>query len=258
MSTNRRDKHHAGRGYWLYGRHPVIHALNNSDRELIELLLTESSKQFFEESGMSPAKLKVPYRIVSNESIQMLLPYGTTHQGVALHTKPLEARYLKEVLLGINSQGKNGRSLLLICDQITDPHNFGAIIRSAAAFGVDALVVPERNQALESASVAKAACGMLEVVPIATVVNIADAMRTLKDAGYWTIGLDANASDDLHVAQKFDKIALVLGAEGEGMRRLTIKNCDLLVKIPMNKRAESLNVSAATAVALYALAKDNI
>ena len=142
-------------------------------------------------------------------------------------------------------------------DQITDPHNVGAILRSAAAFDVGAVIATDRNAPTESGVMAKAASGALEVVPLITVTNLVQAIEKIKKAGYWIAGMDGNAKQTIAEAKLDRKTALVLGAEGSGLRRLTAEHCDYLVKLPMSGRIESLNVSNAAAVALYELYRRN-
>ncbi|MDX2083078.1 MAG: 23S rRNA (guanosine(2251)-2'-O)-methyltransferase RlmB, partial [Rickettsiales bacterium] len=157
-----------------------------------------------------------------------------------------------EVINSINSLGKQ-KSIVVLLDQVTDPHNVGAIMRNAAAFSVDAVITTEHHAASESASMAKAASGAMDIVPFVRVGNLAETMNILKEHGYWCIGMDMLARVDVKTASMYDKIALVMGSEGKGMRRLTREHCDLLVKLEISEKMESLNVANAAAVALYIL-----
>jgi 23S rRNA (guanosine2251-2'-O)-methyltransferase len=172
-----------------------------------------------------------------------LLGSESVHQGIAALVMPLEQFILDEML------EKEG--VLLILDQVSDPHNVGAILRSAAAFDAIGIIAPKDNSAPETATMAKAASGALDLVPRITVTNLASAMRELKDAGWWIIGLDGIATRTLGDIKFGKKTVLVLGAEGKGMRRLTAESCDELAKLPISPRMESLNVSNAAALALY-------
>lgn len=187
---------------------------------------------------------------VSQQELNNLLP-GAVHQGVAIRVLPIEKLHL-DWLLHLQ---KKGRSIVLILDQITDPHNVGAILRTAAAFNVDAVIMTNRNSVRESGVVAKAAAGALESVPIIEVANLVEAIKSLKKVNYWIFGMDGGAAEHVSVLADYDKVAIVLGSEGEGMRNLVTKNCDLIVKIPMSEKMESLNVSNACAIALFSAIK---
>ena len=144
---------------------------------------------------------------------------------------------------------------LLILDQVTDPQNIGAIIRSCAAFETLGLVVQDKNSPLESGAMDKAAAGTIEFVPVARVTNLSRAIETLKDNGFWVMGMDGYADTTIDKINKSGKIAIVMGSEGKGMRRLVQENCDSSVKLPISSNVESLNVSTAAAIALYELSK---
>ena len=165
----------------------------------------------------------------------------------AIETAPLPGPTLTELLA---RTGQN--ACLLLLDQVTDPQNVGAILRASAAFGADGIVVPGRHTAPQTATLAKAASGALDVVPMTSVTNLARAIGQLQDAGFWVIGLDAAAPDALGAAVRADRLAFVLGAEGAGLRRLTRDRCDLLACLPTRPGMIHLNVAHAAAVALYA------
>jgi len=188
------------------------------------------------------------------EAISKLVPPGAVHQGIALLCEPLNAIYLEQTLKNLPA----GQRLVVVLDQITDPHNEGAILRTAAAFGVDAIIVQNRHAAPESGALAKAASGALDIVPRISVVNIT---RTLKDLGqmnFWRIALTGDAEQNLKQVARKGNIAIVLGAEGAGIRRLVRKTCDVSAAIPMNGTMASLNVSNAAAIALYELGRTKI
>jgi len=225
---------------WLYGHHAVVAALQNPNREKIQLKMTKES--------VLPDKIigKTNAGIVSRQEIDSLTGQNAVHQGLALQVKPLPQKTLDEVLQKIPD-----KAVILILDQVTDPHNIGAILRSAAAFDAVAVVIPDAGAPEESAVLAKSACGALEIVPLVRVTNLARAMQQLKDEGFWCLGLDGYAKEYISDKKLPARTAFVLGSEGEGMRRLTAEKCDYTIKLPMSDKMESLNVSNAAAVALY-------
>lgn len=180
--------------------------------------------------------------------IEAVLPAGAVHQGIALRVGPLAPVMLSETL-----DGGGSRRVAVALDRINDPHNLGAIVRSAAAFGACAVIVTERHAPPTSGVVAKAASGALEVVPLVRVTNFARAIGELQQAGFWVMGLDPRAAAPLAGAAPEGDVAIVLGAEGRGLRRLTAERCDTLCRLPTAPSADSLNVSNAAAVALYEL-----
>ena len=186
--------------------------------------------------------------IVTRDDIERVLPGGAVHQGVALEADPLPQIGLDDLLASVS---QSERAVIVVLDRVSDPRNVGAIMRSAAAFGARAIIAPERHAAEPTGALAKAASGALETVPLIRVVNLSRAMEKLKAAGLWCIGLDADAATDIGDADLTGRIALVLGAEGAGLRRLTRDHCDLTVRLPMDGNVPSLNVSNAAAIALY-------
>jgi 23S rRNA (guanosine2251-2'-O)-methyltransferase len=177
-----------------------------------------------------------------------MVPSDAPHQGVVIEVEPLEDIWLADLLAEAPE-----RAVLLVLDQVTDPHNVGAILRSAAAFGAIGIVTQDRHAPPESGALAKAASGALERVPWARVVNLARALEEIAEAGFWRIGLAGEATTELKDALGPQRVALVLGAEGEGMRQNTAAHCDELARLPISPKVESLNVSNAAAIALYAV-----
>ena len=175
-----------------------------------------------------------------------VIPRDAPHQGMVADVDPLPDIWLSEIL-----DQQTDRPLLLL-DQVTDPHNVGAILRSAAAFDAAAIITQDRHAPPESGVVAKSASGALEIVPWIRVVNLSRALDDIAAAGYWRIGLDGDAADELETAMGTGKMALVMGAEGEGLRQNVAAHCDTLARLPMSSKMESLNVSNAAAIALYA------
>ncbi len=231
--------------FWLYGTHAVAAALANPARRHRRLVATEQALQRL--TRTLPEGLPVKPECATWEAISRLLPPGAVHQGLALLVDPLSPPPLAEALAA--SAGP-----VIVLDQVTDPRNVGAVLRSAAAFGAAAVIVPDRHAPGESGAMARAAAGALDRLPLLRAVNLARTLAALKEAGLWVVGLEATAERTLASAGLADRrLALVLGAEDEGMRRLTREGCDLLVRLPQTRAVESLNVSVAAAVALYAV-----
>ncbi|MCX8132617.1 MAG: RNA methyltransferase [Roseococcus sp.] len=238
----------AAEGVWLHGLHPVAAALANPARRLRRLLVTEEAARALAERVPAPWRIKP--EPVPRERFATFLPADAVHQGAALLVEPLSPPPVEKLLA--DSTGP-----VVVLDQVTDPRNVGAILRSAAAFGAAALVMQDRHAPPETGALARAASGALELVPILREVNLARAIAALKKAGFWVVGLEA--SGPVTLAQSGlagRRVALVLGAEGEGLRRLTRDSCDELVRLPIRPAMESLNVAAAAAVALYELARE--
>lgn len=251
----RRDAHH-GRGVWLYGIHAVLAAIANPERQTYRIVVSAEAESTLGPrvaalTQSHPGRLPTA-QILQRDALERLLPRGAVHQGIAAQVDALEEPDLDDI---IRATDRHESARVVVLDQVTDPHNVGAIVRSAAAFGAAAVVMPERNSPPTTGTLAKAASGAIERVPLVRVVNLARALDELKKAGYWCVGLDAGASTALHQADLTGKVALVLGAEGEGLRRLTREHCDLMVRIPIVRGMESLNVSNAAAVALYELVR---
>jgi 23S rRNA (guanosine2251-2'-O)-methyltransferase len=230
-------------GLWLYGLHAVRAALANPKRFAKRAVLTERAA---EEIG---AKLlgRVRHEATDMHGVSRILPDGAVHQGVALLVEPLPRRELENVL----TEAAGKRRVVLVLDQITDPHNAGAILRTAAAFGVDAVIVQDRHSPPESGVLAKAASGALDSVPLVYEVNIARALEDLGKLGFWRIALAGDGEAPLRDAMADRDIALVLGSEGGGIRRLVRERCDISAYVPIHSAMESLNVSNAAAIALY-------
>jgi 23S rRNA (guanosine2251-2'-O)-methyltransferase len=222
----------------IYGFHSVAAALKAPRRELIRLYATAAAA---ERLGEEIAARGLELRIMAPEEISARSPRDAVHQGLLLEARPLAAIDIAEL-------PANG--LVLVLDQITDPHNVGAILRTAAAFAVDALVTTERHSPDFAGALAKSASGGLEHVPICSVPNLARSLADLGDMGYWRIGLDSEAASPLTDGPLSRPLALVLGAEGKGLRRLTRERCDRLVSLALPGAIKSLNVSNACAIAL--------
>ena len=229
----------------LWGRHAVEAALKNPARVHRKLWATREGVDSLD--GELPADFPVEWADV--QDLARLVAHDAPHQGLVLDCEPLADVHLGDVL----NEAEPGAPIVLL-DQVTDPHNLGAILRSAAAFGASALVTQDRHAPPESGTVAKSASGALETVPWVRVVNLSRTLGELAEAGYWRIGLDGDGETTLAEALPAGPVALVLGAEGEGMRANVMQHCDTIARLPIGDGIESLNVSNAAAIALYAVA----
>jgi 23S rRNA (guanosine2251-2'-O)-methyltransferase len=233
---------------WLHGLHAVAAALVNPRRRARRLLLTAEAE--VELARRVPKPWRCQAEVVDRSRFQTFLPEDSVHQGAALLAEPLTPTPLEQAIA--QSDGP-----VLLLDQVTDPRNVGAIRRSAAAFGAACVVMQDRNSPPETGALARAASGALEIVPIAREVNLSRAIVALQRAGFWVLGMAGDATRTLAEAAPRDRrVALVLGAEDAGLRRLQRETCDELVRLPIAPGIESLNVAAAGAVALYELARD--
>ena len=227
----------------FWGRHAVIAALANPDRVVRKIWGTREAISELE----LPPVLPIVYSDVAD--LGRMVPHDAPHQGLVADVEPLDDIWLGDML----EQGQDDQRPILVLDQVTDPHNVGAILRSAAAFDALGIVTQDRHAPPESGTIAKAACGALEIIPWVRVVNLARALDEIAEAGYWRIGLEGEAEEMLgNALAGANKVALVLGAEGEGLRHNSMAHCDILAKLPISPRMESLNVSNAAAIALYA------
>jgi 23S rRNA (guanosine2251-2'-O)-methyltransferase len=225
----------------FWGRHAVAAALDNPNRRVLKAWSTR------EAAGFMQFPPDLPVVMAEAPDLGRLVPADAPHQGVVIEVEPLEDEWLADLLSEADEE-----AILLVLDQVTDPHNVGAILRSAAAFGAIGIVTQDRHSPPEGGALAKAASGALERVPWIRVVNLARALEEIAEAGFWRIGLAGEAETDLKDALGPKRVALVLGAEGPGMRSNTREHCDALAKLPISDAIESLNVSNAAAVALYA------
>ncbi len=243
MSRRKKSSHGHGNPnrprFW--GRHAVAAALDNPDRRVLKAWSTREAANYMQ----FPPEVAVTMADVAD--LGRLVPGDAPHQGVVIEVEPLEDRWLGDLLADAPE-----KAVLLVLDQVTDPHNVGAILRSAAAFGAIGIVTQDRHAPPESGALAKAASGALERVPWVRVVNLSRALDEIAEAGFWRIGLAGEAQSDLQQALGPARVALVLGAEGPGMRSNTRDHCDALARLPISDAVESLNVSNAAAIALYA------
>jgi 23S rRNA (guanosine2251-2'-O)-methyltransferase len=240
----RKNKHNSGGNpgrprFW--GKHAVAAALDNPERKVLRAWATHEMAEFMR------FPKEVPLTLADVADLGRLVPSDAPHQGVVIEVEPLEDIWLGDILSAAPE-----RAVLLVLDQVTDPHNIGAILRTAAAFGAIGIVTQDRHSPPEGGVIAKAASGALERMPWARVVNLARALDEIAEAGFWRIGLAGDAEMELKEALGPQRVALVLGAEGPGMRHNTREHCDAVARLPISDAVESLNVSNATAIALYA------
>jgi 23S rRNA (guanosine2251-2'-O)-methyltransferase len=240
----RKNKHKSGGNpgrprFW--GKHAVSAALDNPERRVLRAWATHEMAEFMK------FPKEVPLTLADVADLGRLVPSDAPHQGVVIEVEPLEDAWLGDILSAAPE-----RAVLLVLDQVTDPHNVGAILRTAAAFGAIGIVTQDRHSPPEGGVIAKAPDAALERMPWARVVNLARALDEIAEAGFWRIGLAGDAEMELKEALGPQRVALVLGAEGPGMRHNTREHCDAVARLPISDAVESLNVSNATAVALYA------
>jgi len=242
---------------WLYGTHAVAAALANPERRWRQLAVLagreEEAKALVAGGRATWHGRGEAVRVLEHNGFAAILPAGAVHQGLALEVEPLPARSLDDVLPIADTPV--GRSIILALDHVSDPQNIGAVLRSAAAFGALAILVSAHGMPAATGVIAKAASGALELVPLVRVVNLARALDRLKGEGFWICGLDATAPSSLAQLQLGDRIGLVLGSEGGGMRRLVRERCDFLARLPTQRGQPTLNVANAAAVALYELVR---
>jgi len=233
---------------FVYGLHAIAAVLDRAPERLLELWALDTR----EDGRLSELRARAE---VAGIRVQSAAPTALTkfvgdvvHQGVVAVVRPLKAWDEHELL---DALSQIARPLLLVLDGVTDPHNLGACLRTADAAGVHALVIPKDRSATVDGVVRKVAAGAAEFVPVVSVTNLARVLESLKERGVWVVGTDGAADQTLYAADLNRPLALVLGAEGSGMRRLTRKHCDFVVRIPMAGQVESLNVSVAAGVALF-------
>ncbi len=237
---------------WVYGIHAVEAALDSAPERCIELFVLKGREdgklvQIINQAQRHGVSVQQMGRKAMDDRT-----HGATHQGVILKTKALPLQTEADLQDFI---GRTEQPMLLILDGVTDPHNLGACLRTADAAGVDAVIVPKDKSATLNATVRKVACGAAETVPLFAVTNLARAMRMLQEAGVWIVGTAGETDQEIYQTQFKGAVALAMGAEGKGLRRLTREHCDELVRIPMAGSVSSLNVSVATGVCLYEIVR---
>ncbi len=238
----------------IYGLHPSIAAINNPERKIFKVICNSNISEKLEKLLINPEILKGKIKHVDNKYFHNL--QDTTHQGIVVIASKLPTLTVNEF---INKYHHLNNNTIVLLDEVTDPRNIGAIIRSCVAFGVSGILFVEHRSPSETSSMVKSAAGSFENINIVHATNLAMSIKALKDSGYWVLGLDAHTDTYLDAVSMPDKKVLILGSEGKGMRKLTKESCDFLAKIPMNfSKIESLNISNAAAIALYELQKKGI
>lgn len=232
--------------YYIYGKHPVFAALSNPKRYIQNVLCTEDIFNLHKNLISNH-----PYKITNIDYLTRLFGSNHNHQGIAANVKSIFSNRIEDIDITIPN------CKVAILDQITDPQNIGAIIRSAASFDITTIILPLDNAPDENATIAKTASGALELVQMVKVTNLRRSIEYLKKHGFWIIGLDGNAKQSLSTKIFSDKMAIVLGSEDKGIRRLVKEACDHLVKIPISSKVESLNVSNAASIAFYLISLDS-
>ncbi|MEA1675783.1 23S rRNA (guanosine(2251)-2'-O)-methyltransferase RlmB [Nitrospirillum sp. BR 11163] len=237
----------------LYGQHPVVAAWTNPERRCKALLATPAGLELmtgaFAQAAAAGLTRPEP-TVVEREALDRLLPAGAVHQGLVLDAAPLPELDIADV-----ARACGEADMVVVLDQVTDPHNVGAILRSAAAFGAKAVIVQDRHAPEVTGVLAKTASGALEVVPLVRVTNLSRALTELRDDGFFCVGLAESGPKPLHALDFPGRVAMVMGSEGDGLRRLTMERCDALAHLPTQPPIGSLNVSNAAAVALYEVAR---
>lgn len=236
---------------WLFGLHAVRAAWENEERVIHRLLATENALQSFGPPAAPEGVERPAAQLAERGQIDRLLPEGAVHQGLAIEVDPLPEVDLSDLLVEVQLAGDADPALFVVLDQVTDPHNVGAVLRSAAAFGARAVILARRYAPEATGTLAKSASGALDVVPLVRVTNLSAAIEELQSVGVFCAGF-AEAGDAMEGNARFaGPTALVFGAEGKGLREKTMTTCDVLLRLPTQGAIGSLNVSNAAAVALY-------
>jgi len=239
----------------MFGFHAAAHAWLNPKRHIHALFITESALYGFEATMKEAAakRLKRPEpQIIDKTALDSATPPGTVHQGIGLSVQNLEQLDIRDA---IAQNFDDDRTVFIMLDQVTDPHNVGAILRSASVFGASALIMQDKHAPDVGGVLAKTASGAVEHVPIIYETNLTRCLETLQKEGYFAVGLDERGETEMKDLPDYNKLVLVMGAEGDGMRRLVREQCDVLTSLPVSGDVPCLNVSNAAAVALYVVRK---
>lgn len=257
--NNNSQKGQINNSIWIFGKHPVYNSLKAKKREIYHIFVTKNNvsalREFLKSNSLVNYAQKI--KIVENSFIASRVGQDQNHQGITINCSQLPMKSENALISEIESLIQNNEKApnLLILDQITDPHNLGAIIRSAKSFGIDKIILPENNCAKESGAMLKSAAGTADLVNLFLVTNINKLLEKLKTLDYWCFGLAGEAKSEISTMKEYKNVVLIVGSEGSGIRPLVKKNCDMLVKINIDKEVESLNASVACSIALYELSK---
>jgi len=247
---------------WICGKHPTLTILEKKRRKIFEILATQNSiselEKFINKHALS--HLSPLVKLVDNEKIEAIFGKNQVHQGFALRCLRLPTKTQNDLLAELQEIAKTENALptIILLDQISDPHNIGAIIRSAVSFGVTRIIFCEHNSPKENATIVKSSAGTIELADLFVVTNFSNLIEKLKKIGYWCVGLAGEGKVGLVQVKEYKNIALIVGSEGDGIRDLVKKNCDLLARIEIASEVESLNASVAAAIALYELEKNKL
>ncbi|MCP5369762.1 MAG: 23S rRNA (guanosine(2251)-2'-O)-methyltransferase RlmB [Rickettsiaceae bacterium] len=230
--------------YYMYGKHAVLAAINNPKRTIKKIYCID---KLLEPVNIALKNRNHPIEIevLNNDAIRKKFRIEATHQGIIALVKSCNEYNIEKL------QFTSEKDRVLILDQITDPQNIGTIIRSAAAFGIDKIILPKDNSPEENASIAKTACGCLELVQIVRITNLNQTIKKLKNLGFWVVGMDTKGTQDFSIIKNIDKIAIIIGSEDSGMRRLTSEACDYHISIPISNQVESLNAASAASIMFF-------
>lgn len=257
LDFSKNSKTKTGNNLIIYGKHPVFSALKQKRRNIFQILVTKNTKSDLE-SFLQKQQIQINQnliKLVESNQIESLIGKEQLHQGIAIECSRLKIKNQFELLEELHNLEKNQLPNLLLLDQLSDPQNIGAIIRSAVSFGITKIIFCEHNAPKESATMARASVGTIEMADLIIVTNFSNLIEKLKKIGYWCVGLDGNSKHLISEIKNYDSVALIVGSEGTGIRDLVKKNCDILAKIIIDENVESLNASVATSIALYELSK---
>lgn len=255
--NNRNEAPNSQNQIWLYGKHSVFAALQKKRRKIFQILVTKNTSAELEKilQQHNLSQLASSVKITDGEYISSVIGRDQLHQGIALSCSRLPIKNQNDLLEELFKLEKNQLPTLILLDQLSDPQNIGAIIRSAISFGATKIIFCEHNAPKESAAMCKSSAGTIEMADLIVVTNFSNLLEKLKKIGYWCIGLEGTSTTSISEIKNYDNVALIVGSEGDGIRELVKKNCDVLAKIKIDPTVESLNASVATSIALYELSK---